>query len=70
MSLGEESGRFFILWEYDSMAAFEAYKAKRSDYTGPYAEYKKYDPYYMGVFNHRGMKVEFWNDEERDLWIE
>lgn len=27
-------------------------------------------PYYMGVFSHAGMKVEFWKDLERDLWIE
>jgi len=67
---GEESGRFFIIWEYDSLAAFEEYKAKRSGYKGLYAEYKKYDPYCMDVFNHHGMKVEFWSDEDRDLWIE
>jgi len=24
----------------------------------------------MGVFSHAGMKVEFWKDLERDLWIE
>jgi len=67
---GEESGRHFIIWEYDSLADFEAYKKRRKDYTGPYEEYKKNDPYYLGVFNHTGMKMEFWEDMERDLWIE
>ena len=67
---GEESNRHFIIWEYDSLTAFEAYKARRADYQGPYAEYKKVDPYYMGVFDHRGMKMEFWKDIDRDIWIE
>ncbi len=67
---GDESGRHFIIWEYESMAAFEAYKKKRGEYKGAYAEYKKNDPYYMGVFEHAGMTMEFWKDVDRDLWIE
>ena len=67
---GEESERHFIIWEYDSLAAFEGYKKRRADYTGPYEEYKKVDPYYKGVFNHAGMKVEVWKELDRDLWIE
>ena len=67
---GEESERHMVIWEYDSLAAFEAYKARRGDYEGPYAEYKENDPYYKGVFNHQSMKVEVWKDLERDLWIE
>jgi hypothetical protein len=67
---GEESGRHFVMWEYDSLADFEAYKKRRGDYQGPYEEYKKNDPYYKDVFIHSRMKVEFWRDLERDLWIE
>ena len=67
---GEESERHFIIWEYDSLADFEAYKARRGDYEGPYEEYKKHDPYYMSVFEHSSMKIELWKDLERDLWIE
>ncbi|MCK4932372.1 MAG: hypothetical protein KAT01_09405 [Candidatus Aminicenantes bacterium] len=67
---GEESGRHLMMWEYESMADFEAYKKRRSDYSGPYEEYKTKDPYHMGVFQHNNMKVEFWKDLERDLWIE
>jgi hypothetical protein len=67
---GEESGRRFILWEYDNRADYEAYKERRADYEGPYEEYKKHDPYYMEVFAHGNMKLEFWKDVERDLWIE
>lgn len=67
---GEESGRHFVMWEYESLADYEAYKARRADYQGPYAEYKENDPYYMDVFIHSGMEVEVWEDLERDLWIE
>jgi hypothetical protein len=67
---GEESERHLVIWEYDSLAAFEAYKARRGDYQGPYAEYKLNDPYHQGVFNHQSMKVEVWKDLERSLWIE
>ena len=67
---GEETGRHFIMWEYDSLADYEAYKKRRADYKGPYEEYKKNDPYYMGLFIHSDMRMEFWEDRERDLWIE
>ena len=67
---GEESGRHFIIWEYDSLAAFEEYKKRRGEYEGPYEEYKKNDPYHMDVFNHNSMRVEFWEDIDRELWIE
>ncbi|MBN1224194.1 MAG: hypothetical protein JXB23_13185 [Candidatus Aminicenantes bacterium] len=67
---GQDSGRHLILWEYESLADFEAYKKRRADYEGPYEEYKKNDPYHMGVFEHSRMEVEFWKDLERDLWVE
>lgn len=67
---GDDSGRHMVLWEYDSLTAFEAYKKKRANYEGPYAEYKENDPYYKGVFIHSGMGMEVWRDVERDLWIE
>ena len=67
---GEESGRHLIIWEYESLTDFEAYKKRRADYKGPYTEYKENDPYHMGVFEHSRMKVEFWKDLERDLWID
>ena len=67
---GEESERHLIMWEYESLSNFEAYKERRGDYEGPYEEYKENDPYYRGVFNHQSMKVEVWKDMERELWIE
>jgi hypothetical protein len=67
---GDDSGRHLVMWEYESLAAYEAYKARRKDYEGPYKEYKENDPYYKGVFIHSRMRMEFWRDRERDLWIE
>jgi hypothetical protein len=67
---GKETERHIMIWEYDSLADFEAYKARRKDYTGEYAEYKKVDPYYMDLFDHTSMKVEVWKPECRDIWIE
>ena len=45
---GEDSERHMVIWEYESLASFEAYKARRGDYEGLYEEYKKNDPYYAG----------------------
>jgi hypothetical protein len=67
---GEETDRHVMMWEYESLAAFEQYKTRRRDYEGPYAEYKKVDPYHMDLFDHSSMTVEVWIDLERDLWIE
>jgi len=66
---GDDSSRRTVIWEYDSFSDFEKYKTRRKDYAGPYKEYKKNDPYYKGVFIHSSMKVQFWKDLERDLWI-
>jgi hypothetical protein len=70
LAAGAEANRHLIMWEYESLAKYEAYKARRKDYTGPYAEYKKNDPYHEGVFLHSTMGLEFWKDVERDLWVE
>lgn len=66
---GEESGRHFLIWEYENLASFEGYKNRRKNYDGPYAEYKKIDPYHMGVFDHKDMKVEIWEGIDIDLWF-
>jgi hypothetical protein len=67
---GEETERHVMIWEYDSLAAFENYKERRKDYEGRYAEYKNVDPYYMDLFDHTSMKVEIWKPQDRDHWIE
>ena len=67
---GSDSGRHLVMWEYESLTDYETYKARRANYEGPYAEYKENDPYYKGVFMHDRMGLEFWQDRERDLWLE
>jgi len=67
---GEETERHVMIWEYESLADFEVYKARRKDYEGPYKEYKTVDPYHMDVFDHTSMKVEVWKLLERDLWLD
>jgi hypothetical protein len=67
---GDDSERHIVIWEYESLTAFDSYKNRRSSYEGPYKEYKKNDPYYKGVFNHSTMSDEFWKPLERDLWLE
>ncbi len=59
---GEETRRQFLIWEYDNLTEYEAYKKRRSEYKRPYAEFKQNDPYHMGVFPHSNMRVEFWED--------
>lgn len=67
---GEETDRHVMIWEYENIAAFEQYKERRKDYDGPYAEYKKVDPYHMGVFDTNSMKLEVWKILNQDLWLE
>jgi len=69
-SAGEDTGRRQLIWEYKDFSEYERYKTRRQNYDGPYAEYKHNDPYHMGVLVHNRMKLEFWKDLERDLWIE
>ncbi|WP_447931850.1 hypothetical protein [Sphingopyxis fribergensis] len=66
---GSSSGRHFIVWEYDDLASFEAYKKRRKDYSGEYAEYKLHDPYHLGVMDHRNMELEIWYEDHRSLWL-
>ena len=42
---GEPTGRYVMLFEYHSHEGFLAYKERRKDWSGPYAEYKEVDPY-------------------------
>jgi hypothetical protein len=67
---GDDSGRNMVVWEYKSFTEYENYKTRRKDYEGPYKEYKENDPYYKGVFIHSRIKIEYWKDLERELWIE
>ncbi len=64
---GEATGRYIMMFEYESMEARNAYKERRKDWSGPYAEYKKVDPYQF--FDHSSVTVEAWEPQEEELWF-
>ena len=64
----EPSGRYIMVFEFHSLAARDAYKERRRDWTGPYAAYKEIDPYRL--FDHSSVTVDFWEPRQEDLWLE
>ena len=64
---GRPTGRYVMMFEYESMEARNAYKERRKDFTGPYAAYKEVDPYQF--FDHDSVTVEAWETREEDLWF-
>jgi hypothetical protein len=63
---GEPTGRYVMLFEFYSAEAHATYKERRKDFTGPYEEYRKIDPYQFFVkdsITHR-----FWEPRETALW--
>jgi hypothetical protein len=65
---GAPTGVYIMLFEYASVAAHHAYKERRKDWSGPYAEYKQVDPYQY--FEQESVRVEFWEPRETDLWFD
>ena len=64
---GESTGRYMMIFEYASHEGFLAYKERRKDWSGPYAEYKEVDPYQF--FELDTVTETFWVSEEQDLWL-
>jgi hypothetical protein len=65
---GEPLGRYIMLFEFHTHEGFLAYKTRRKDWSGPYADYKKVDPYQF--FDLSTVTEEFWAPQETDLWFE
>jgi hypothetical protein len=65
---GEPTGRYIMLFEFHTREGFLAYKERRKDWSGPYAEYKKVDPY--DLFDHETITCEYWEPQEDALWFE
>jgi hypothetical protein len=65
---GEPTGKYIILFEFHTHAGFLAYKERRKDWSGPYAEYKTVDPY--EIFDHDTVTTEYWEPQESQLWFE
>lgn len=62
------TGRYVMLFEFYDMAGRDAYKERRKDWSGPYADYKKVDPYQF--FDHSSVTLDFWESREEDRWLD
>lgn len=65
---GEPTGRYMMIFEYHTHKGFLAYKDRRKDWSGPYAEYKKVDPYQF--FDLETVTVTHWEPREKGLWLD
>lgn len=65
---GVPSGRYIMVFEYESLDGHHAYK-KRRNYKGPYAPYKLVDPYYH-YFNYDETTCTYWQPNEPERWLD
>jgi hypothetical protein len=65
---GKPLGRYIMLFEFHTREGHDAYKERRKDWSGPYAEYKSVDPY--PFFNLESVRIEYWEPQETELWFE
>jgi hypothetical protein len=65
---GMPTGVYIMLFEYHSREAHHAYKERRKDWDGPYAEYKLVDPYQF--FDQESVITEYWEPQETERWRE
>jgi hypothetical protein len=65
---GRETGRYVMLFEFYSAEAHAAYKERRKDFTGPYAEYRTIDPYQFFVKD--SITHAFWESREEPRWLD
>lgn len=60
------AGTYGMLFGYADQAGFLAYKERRRDWSGPYAEYKQVDPY--PVFIPESVNTSHWQPVGPDRW--
>lgn len=65
---GEPTGKYIMLFEYESPEARKRYKERRKDFAGPYEAYKKIDPYQY--FDVDAVSLEHWHPREEELWLD
>jgi hypothetical protein len=65
---GNPTGRYIMLFEFHTQEGHHAYKERRKDWSGPYAEYKQVDPYQF--FDLSSVTIEYWEPQEAELWFE
>jgi len=65
---GKPTGRYTMIFEFYTHEGFLAYKERRKDWSGPYADYKKVDPY--EYFDLSTVTEEYWEPQETELWFD
>ena len=55
-----------MLFEYHTLEGHHAYKERRKDWSGPYAEYKKVDPDQFFIIE--AVTTDYWEPQETALW--
>lgn len=65
---GQPTGRYMMIFEYYDHERFLAYKERRKDWSGPYAEYKKVDPY-QEHFDLETVTEAYYESAEAALWL-
>lgn len=66
---GNPTGRYCMLFEYQSVEAHHAYKERRKNWDGPYAEYKTVDPY-QEFFNLESVTCEYLQPQAVHKWFD
>lgn len=62
------TGRYIMMFEFHDIAGRDAYKERRKDWDGPYAEYKQVDPYQF--FDEDKVVIDMWEPLETELWLD
>ena len=65
---GNATGIYIMLFEFHSRDGHHVYKERRKDWSGPYADYKKVDPYQF--FDMDTVTTDYWVPLEQELWSE
>ena len=64
---GQPTGRYIMTFEFYTVAGHDAYKERRKDWSGPYEDYKRVDPYEH--FNIDSVRIEYWEPLEQGRWF-
>lgn len=65
---GKPTGRYVMMFEYESLEAHHAYKERRKDWDGPYEAYKAVDPY-QEFFNLESVTCEYLEPQAVEKWF-
>ncbi|NLO70420.1 MAG: hypothetical protein GX102_05660 [Porphyromonadaceae bacterium] len=66
---GNPTGVYVMIFEYDSLEGHHAYKERRKNWDGPYAEYKLYDPY-QEYFDLESVTTEYFQPLQKEEWFD